>query len=533
MKSLLDNQAFILFSILTLGTLLGRIRILGASLGSIGVLVIALIFGSLGLRVGESVFQIGLLIFVYSVGLQAGPRFFRTVQASGWQLLVLGVVPIIVALGVTLLIEHFMVWSREVSVGIFSGALTNSSSLAAAIDSMSNSAARSATTLSYALVYPSSMLLTVLSMQYLPRLLNLPLANEEVRWEESNEKTLPQIVNLNFRVTNPNCHGKSLRELNVRQRNHLNVISITRNESNILASPEVLLNLGDILNVVTRDSDLEGLELLIGERVKTKLEVDRHLAVEDVEVTESKFIGKRLEELQIFSNYKVIITRIRRHGMTFIAEGKSTFEIGDQIRVNGLTSDVDKFVSLIGATRHTVDETSMIPFLGGLLISVILGSVTIPLPGNINIQLGLAGGAFITSVVIGYLGRIGKISLYVPQAAKNLCREFGLLLFLAAAGTLQGEDFLNTLITEGYYIMAGGVVVTISSIGTLFFLSRYIYSHNLLQTLGYGAGLHNNAPAIGVVRDQCNSDLAPIAYSAIFPISLIFKIVLTQLLLAL
>jgi len=525
-----SSNLLLLCIILFFGTVLGRIKIAGFSLGSLGVLFTALIFGSFGYQLHRVVFEIGLLLFVYAVGLQAGPRFFRTLKHSGNKILIIAIVPPGISLLVVLLMSSLFNLRNEISVGIFSGGLTNTSSLAAALDAMTigTPTAQADASLSYGLVYPFAMFLVVVAMQILPRLLGISLEQADRLWIRSRRQIEPLVVLRHLKVTNPNCSGKTLRELNTRQRNQLNISTVIREGKTLLAEPELKIELGDILSIVGQTTDFETMQILIGEETKAPRELDRSVTLIDVEISNTALVGKTLGELRIFDHFDVLILSVRRQAVTFVARGTTSLDIGDQVRIIGKAENVQRFVAEFASKKHIVDETSMLPFLGGLLLAVIVGSLPISLPGDITIRLGLAGGAFLTSVVIGHFGHIGSISMYVPQAAKNLCREFGLMLFLAAAGTFGGSGPLAEVLNEGAAIFFAGIFTSLVCVGATFIISHVFFRENLLATLGFMCGVMNNAAAFATLRERTQSDLPAISYTAVYPISLILKIVLAQ-----
>jgi putative transport protein len=197
----------------------------------------------------------------------------------------------------------------------------------------------------------------------------------------------------------------------------------------------------------------------------------------------------------------------------------------------GRREDAEQFASLARKKEHIIDETTMIPFLGGLLIGVLFGKIVFPLPGGISVSFGAAGGAFLTSLLIGHFGRIGPLPLYVPQAAKNFSREFGVILFLAAAGTQAGDGLVELLKSQGLLVLGIGISITTISLAATLFLSRYYVKGNMIASLGNACGMMTNSTALSSVQPIVSSELAALSYAASFPISLIAKIILSQVLL--
>ncbi len=531
-----SNQAvFSLFSILVLGSLLGRLKLGRFSFGPAGVLIVALIYGHLGLKVPTGILDIGLLLFVYAAGLQAGPRFFRTFRRSKIHYLSLGFFPILIAFALTILLSHLLGLSDELTVGLFSGALTDTTSLVAAIDAMERTGLQHSSDVSigYTVVYPFSMVSVIFLMHYLPRLLGIKLEQEESSWRAQKREDEPPVVIKQFTITNPNCSGKTIRELNPRRRSGINISYIHREELTIPANPDLELRLGDIVSVVANPAEIESMKLLLGDEVVKPIELGRNIAVKEIYLTEPSLVGRSLGKLRLAQQYNVIISRIKRQGMEFVAQGETVLDLGDQITVVGEPEQLKKFLDFAGARMHLVDETNMLPFLTGILMGILLGSIPFGIGHGVEFRLGLSGGAFIVSLLMGHYGKIGNISMYVPQAAKNLCRELGLSFFLAAAGTYAGSGLWTVLSEVGAGLFLAGVAVTSVAILTTLFLSHFFFRLNLLSTMGITCGNMSNPPGLGAIRQTHESELPALAYTTIYPFSLILKIIASQLLVVL
>jgi putative transport protein len=529
----LPNQAIlVLFSILVLGYLLGSLRLGKFSLGPAAILIVALTFGHFGLKVPIGTLDIGLLLFVYAAGLQAGPRFFRTFRRSKIHYLTLGTLPFLICLILTLVLAHLFSLPKELTIGLFSGALTDTTSLVAAIDAMEKTGVThsSDVSIAYTLVYPFSMVIVIILMQFLPKVLGINLAVEEETWNQFKNQEEPPVVVKQFIISNPNCNGKTIKELNPRRRNSINISYIHRDCSTIPASPDLELRLGDIVTLVANPIDIESMKLLLGEEVSDELDLGSNIEVTDIHITEPTLVGKSLAELRIFQQHRVVISKIRRQGMDFIAKGTTHLDLGDQIRIVGEPEMITKFTEFAGARDFVVNETNMLPFLLGILLGIILGSIPFSIGNEVNFKLGLSGGTFIVSLIMGHYGKIGRISMYVPQAAKNLCRELGLSFFLAAAGTYAGSGFWRVLLNEGGLILLLGAITTSVAIATTIFLAHRVFKLNFLSTLGIICGNMSNSSGLAALRQYSDSELPALAYTTIYPFSLIIKILAIQVL---
>lgn len=521
-----------LFAILAIGVGLGRVTVRGVSLGAAGILFVALVFGHFGLTVPKPVMDLGLLLFVYAVGLQAGPRFFRTFRHHGIRFaliaLAIGGTGALATLGV----QRWLGLSYDLAAGLFTGALTCTPALAAAIDAAARLAPGSSGTISvgYGIAYPFSMIGLVLLIQFMPRLFKRDIASEEQQWEREKASETPALQALQFRITNPNVDGKMVREINPQRMFQANISRIRHGEQVFAATPDHRLHLNDVVMVVGLPDELEKMRLLLGEQTHERMDVNADVLSVDVEVIEESLTGKKLGEMRLWEQFTVVITRIRRQGVELTPSGNVTLEMGDNIRVVGDRRAVERFVELVHGQPHRAEETNMLPFLVGLLLGILLGSIPITLPNGLELRLGATGGAFIVSLVVGHFGGLGPLRLYVPAAAKNLSRELGLMLFLAGAGVNAGADFVNILRQHGLSLLVGGALVTTTSVAAGLFLMHRIYRMNLLATMGALSASMTNPPGLGAVNDQTQSDLPTLSYASVYPVALIFKILLAQLL---
>lgn len=529
---LFNNPFLVLFLILTLGVWLGQRSLRGFSLGPAGVLFVALVFGHLGFQVPREVTELGLLLFVYAVGLAAGPTFFRAFRRHGINFVIIALAVSGVGALMTLAVAYFLKLPYALASGLYTGALTNTPALAAAIATVErldpgNSASVS---VGYGIAYPISMVGIVLLVQFLPRLTRTNLKTEEQRWEADKKSESPGLEARQYRITNPNCDGKTVSEVNPHRLTRANISRIKHVEQVFAATPESVLHMGDIVMVVGTPEELQKMQLILGEETHERMDVNANVLALDIEVLEEKMTGKKLGEMRMWERYTVVITRIRRQGQEIAPSGNITLEMGDSIRVVGDRSAVEEFARLVHGAPHKADETNMLPFLAGLLLGILLGSITIALPNGITLKLGSAGGAFLVSLLIGHFGGIGPFRLFVPPAARAVLRELGLILFLAGAGVSAGTVFLETLSQYGASLLVGGALVTASAALAGFLLMLYLYRMNLLGIMGVLSGSMTNPPGLAAANAQTTTDLPTLFYAMVFPAALIFKILLAQIL---
>ncbi len=535
MTALLSDQMLVLFIILALGELLGRLSWRGISLGTAGVLFVALVFGHFGFSVPKVIMDLGLLLFVYAVGLQAGPRFFRLFRKQGMRYIAIGVAVALTGALVTLALALIWKIPDDLAAGLYSGALTCTPALAAALDAFARSAPslEAAVSVGYGVAYPFSMIGVVLLVQFLPRLLKRDIPAEEQDWLAERQKEVPSLLVKQLRITNPNLDGKSLRELDPHRLAHVNITRVRRGDQVTLVKPDSILRLGDILNVVGPQSEMQKIQLVLGEETEVQMHINSSIVSQDLELNSPLFIGKTLGELQVWDNYGVILTRIRRQGLEITPVGSVTLEIGDGLHVVGDRQEVQDFVKKAGGDTRTAEETNMLPYLLGLALGIGLGLIPFHLASGVDVKLGIAGGAFLVSLLVGHLGRIGNLRLNVPAAAKNLTRELGLMLFLAGAGTTAGAQLVQVIQQQGWSILLAGVLVTLLSVAVGLLLTLKVFKLDTLGTLGALTASMTNPPGLSAANARAATDQATLAYASVYPAALIFKILFAQILVSL
>jgi putative transport protein len=526
------EEMFVLFAILTLGAWIGHWSWRGVSLGTAGVLFVGLVFGHFDLSVPKEVMDLGLLLFVYSVGLSAGPSFFRTFRKRGMQFVIQALVVAGTGAMVAGLLAYLLHLPLGLAIGLYAGSLTCTPALAAAIDTFNRVLPEAAplASVGYGIAYPYSMIGMVLLIQFLPQLLKRPIKTEEKHWLAEKTMEAPGLQARQFRVTNANIDGKSVAELNPRRLAQVNISRIKHGENVSAAKPETCIHTGDLVMAVGPQEELDKLRILLGEETNERMDVNAGVLSVDVEVMEEALTGRTLAQMRVWEQFTVVITRIRRQGLEIVPHGNVALERGDGIRVVGEKSAVEEFVRRAQGSPRKALETSMVPYLTGLLIGVLVGLVPIPVGQGITLKLGMAGGVFITSLLIGHFGDRSLPAL-CPTCAR--LRELGLMLFLAGAGTNAGAHLVEVLRDQGWILLlAGAAITTLSALAGLAVMIK-IYRLNLLSAMGALTAAMTNPPALSAAVNQTETDLPALSYASTYPVALIFKILLAQALLEL
>lgn len=527
------GSMLVLFLILTLGSLFGRIKFGGVSIGTAGVLFVALLFGHFGYSVSKEVMDLGLILFVYAVGLQAGMRFFRTFKKQGVNYIIVAFGSVFIGAVTTGLVGWWLDLPFDLATGLYTGALTCTPALAGVVDSIKylGSGSSAAISVGYGISYPFSMISVVLVVQFLPKLLKRDLSKEDKLWNEEQERVTPSLAAKKLLITNQNLDGKRVDELDLHRLSTVNISRIRRGNDVFVATSDTRLHLADVVMVVGTDAEINKLSLLLGNPVEASMDMNDEVVTKDIFVSESSLTGKKLMDLKIHDRFSIVITRIQRQGLEITPTGSVTLEIGDRIRVVGETKAAEEFANVVAGKHSVKHETQMVTFFLGLVLGIIIGEIAIPSPSGVDLRLGHAGGVFIVSLIIGHLGRIGSFRLWVPSAARNITRELGLMLFLAGAGTNAGSKIVAVVQDYGWSIVVGGAIITIVTTLTALILLLKTFKMSTLASLGAMCACMTNPPGLGAAQAQSESDLPTVSYASVFPAALIFKILFAQIML--
>ncbi len=532
MREWLSQEMLLLFLILPLGYWIGQIKIKGIAFGSAGVLFIALIFGYAGFTLPKSIMDIGLVLFVYSVGLQVGPKFFSSFRKQGIRFILIGLVATIAGGIATIFVTKIWHFPVDIACGLYTGALTNTPALAAAMDSIARFAQGSAEKVStgYGIAYPFAMIWTVLLVQSLPIIFHSQLSREEKSYLAEEEKIYPDLVVRTIQLKNPQFNDKTITDINPGREIQATITRIKRGESVLLMDASTHFKLEDIILAVGTQASLEQLSSKIGVFIYDAIDFSSQITTSDIEMNQPSLAGKTLKELDIPRRFGVIITRVRKGDFEITPFGNLMLDMGDGLHLVGPEKEMKKAVETIqGETRYR-DETNMLPFLTGLFMGIALGQIPIPISGDTTINLGSAGGVFLLSLILGHYRKIGTFYWYVPKAANNFGKDFGILLFLAGVGTSAGSKLVSAFQQNGIALLLAGLCITVfTSICTLSVLLIW-YRKNMLFLMGALSAATTNPPALSASSGKTKTSLPALGYASVYPTALIFKILFVQLL---
>ena len=524
------------------GLALGSLGVQGIRLGAAGVLFAGIFFGQLGLHIDERILEFvrdfGLLLFVYTVGLQVGPGFFSSIKQRGLELNALGVA--IVLLGGLMVAGFRFLFNFSVPVigGLFAGATTNTPSLAAAqaaLQSLTapNSASGDFLGMAYAVAYPFGIVGIILTMLLLRIVFSIDVDLEARNVQltaEASERT-PDFIDLE--VTNPNVDGLALRDLPFVADAGVVFSRLLRNGNVTVPENDSLIRLGDGLRLVGPKAKLLEFEPVIGPRSSIDIKsVPSQLTTEHLYVTKRQVLGKSLVDLNFERAYGAVVTRVTRGDVEFAANDQVRLQFGDFLFVVGSKDGVGQVEELVGNKPKTLDHPHVLPVFVGILLGVVLGSLPIVLPGMpAPVRLGLAGGPLIVALILSQIGRLGPLIWYLTPGANLALREIGIVLFLACVGLKSGSRFLEVLVSgSGFYWMATGAILTFLPLMVVGILARKVFKLDYPTLCGVLAGSMTDPPALAFATAITKSDQPLVAYAAVYPLVMILRVFIVQVL---
>ncbi len=537
-KALLDSPFVMLFTVVALGSLVGAVRVRGVALGAAGVFFVALALGvavTLGgweWSLPHELTELGLVLFVYAVGLQAGPRFMDTLRTRGGAFLLVGAGATAVGALATILLARALGLSAYLAAGLYCGATTCTPALAAVLDAIRRVSPEdmNIASVGYGAAYPFSVAAVVLVVQLLPRLLRVRASEAAAEFRNAEAARWPPLEECAFRITNRNCAGRTIDEL---QALHVTraVIARVKHEGKIgPARPETTLHLGDVVLAVGTPEELAKFEALLGDVVvESMYDPTGNVTSEQLVVSRRDVLGKSLRQIGVWERFGVVVSRVRRDSVEFTPRGDLRLEPGDVLRVVGQRQDIAALAAALGREERRLYETSLVPFAAGIALGAAVGLIPLHLPGGLEVQLGLAGGAFLVALWLGHWGNTGPVRMYVPHAVKQFARELGLIIFLAGAGAGAGQRFVPVLRDAGPQILIAGALVTLVTVAAAALVMFLLLRWNVLYGAGSLCACMTNPPGLAAASNLADCDAAAVGFASVYPMALIAKIVYAPL----
>ena len=535
---------FILAATIALGTLLGKIKIGGISLGVTWILFVGIALGHFGMGIDPKVLgfvkEFGLILFIYSVGLQVGPGFFASLKQNGIRLNVMALCVLLLGIGVTLAIAAISGTSLITMTGILSGAVTNTPSLGSAQQTFLETTGTNdpSIALGYAVAYPLGVIGLILALVLMRKLFRVDPVKENARLEAEHIIETHDPDRVTVVITNPQLDGKKVYDI-ARLLNRQFVISrmLRPGSDPVLADAQTEIRLGDKVFFVSDPRDTEAVTTFLGERIEMDQAVwDRisgatELVSRRILVTKGKINGKQLGSLQLRNHFKVNVTRVNRAGVDLIASPSLSLQVGDRLTVVGTEASINAVAGLLGNSSKRLREPNLIPMFIGILLGVALGMIPfhihgIPLP----VKLGLAGGPLIVAILLSRFGARFHLVTYTTMSASLMLREIGISLFLAAVGLAAGPEFVSTLQGGGLVWVGYGFLITVIPILLVGLLGRWVFKFNYFELMGTLSGSMTDPIALSFVSSNSPNDIPAVSYSTVYPLTMFLRVVSAQIL---
>ena len=529
-----------------LGLWIGNWRIYGVGLGIGGVLFGGIAVGhfvgyfgaQLDMHTLHFVQEFGLILFVYTIGIQVGPGFFASLRTSGLKLNLFAALLVLLGFIVAFLIHKLFGVPLPVILGTYSGAVTNTPSLGAGQQILSELGAQPSEMgimgMGYAVAYPFGICGILLTMWLVRMVFKINVEREAKHFEQQSGHQKRNLQTINLAVRNPNLDGLMLQEIPSLDDGQVICSRLKRGEALMVPHATTRIQLDDLVHLVGEPEALKRVKLVIGEEVEASLSTQgTDLRVVRVVVTNEQVLSKSLLELDLKVKYDVVVSRLNRAGIELVPSNHSTLQFGDILNLVGRPEAIEAVASLVGNAQQKLQQVQMLPVFIGIGLGVVLGSIPFYIPGfPAALKLGLAGGPLVVALILSRIGSIGPLYWFMPPSANLALRELGIVLFLAVVGLKAGGNFVETLVQgEGVLWMAFGVAITLIPLCTVAVLARWLVQINYLTLCGLLAGSMTDPPALAFANNlHPTSEASSLAYATVYPLVMFLRILSPQLL---
>jgi len=531
-------------AVIAIGIGLSKIKIAGVSLGITFVLFVGILLSHFGLRVNHEILhfmkEFGLILFVYSVGLQVGPGFFSSFKKGGITLNMLAMGVVFLGVATTIIIHLITGISMQTMVGILSGAVTNTPGLGAAQQAYSDMMGAPDTTIAmgYAVAYPLGVVGIILSIILVKYIFKVNTDKETEDLNKRSSQTDDHIELVSIEVTNPSVTGKTIGEIHRLISRKFIVSRVLHKDSQQIeiASSKTILQQGDKIFVATTPKNQAAVIAFLGEAIEMGQEewdmLDTHLVSRRILITKSAINGRPIRQLNLRNNFGVNITRVNRSGVDLIADPSLHLQVGDRVTVVGDENAIKSVERVLGNQMKRLNEPNLLPIFIGVFFGVLLGSIPFVFPGIPQpVKLGLAGGPLIVAILISIFGPKYHLVTYTTMSANLMLREVGICLFLACVGLGAGENFVSTIVNDGglHWIGLGFIITTVPLliIGTI---GRLCFKLNYFTLMGLMAGSTTDPPALAYSNNTAGNDAPSVGYATVYPLTMFLRVLSAQLL---
>jgi putative transport protein len=536
------HAVLVMSVVAAVGLGLGSLKVRGVGLGVAGVLFAGLAAGHFGLRINHEIQEFarefGLILFVYTIGIQVGPGFIASLRRNGLPMNLMAAAVVLLGVAVTLGVAFLFMSKDEfpVAVGLFAGATTNTPSLAAAqqalkdVPSMTEQSVK-LPGLGYAVAYPFGIIGIILTMVLVRVLFRVNLQHETEAMARADAAGRGKLETINLEVRNPNLDNLPLRQLPTLAETGVVISRVMKNGKPMVARPELTLQLGDVLHAVGPREKLDDLKLIVGAESKVDVKaLPGAISSRRILVTKSESLGKSVHELDLGNRFGVRVTRINRAEVELPPTPGVKLQYGDNLVVVGEEDGIKRVADELGDSVKRLNHPHIIPVFVGIALGVILGSWPISVPGMpAPVRLGLAGGPLLVAIILSRLGNVGSLVWYMPISANFMLREVGIVLFLACVGIRSGDRFVETLVNgHGVQWMLYGALITLVPLVVVGLFARVVMKLNFLPLSGLLAGSMTDPPALAFAGAITGSDAPGVAYATVYPLVMLLRVLCAQ-----
>ncbi|MBQ7253271.1 MAG: putative transporter [Bacteroidales bacterium] len=524
------------------GLYLGRFKIRGLSIGTTWILFVGIILSHFGLRSDPTVLSFmkdfGLILFVFSIGLQVGPGFFASFKKGGVKLNLLAILLVSLAVVVTVALHLITGLDLFTLTGVMSGAVTNTPGLGAAQQTLAGAANApvdsSVMASAYAVTYPIGVLGVIFMLLLFKSVFKIDLEKEKAILDESHD-TGVTARRMHCEVSNPAVFGKTLSQVAANMGDDFVASRILHDGEISVPGPETVLHEGDRLLIVTDHKDVDTVRIIFGKEVPMHQQdwqkMDSNMVSRRLSITKPSLTGKHLSKLGFRKNYNVTVTRVIRSGIELVGRPGLILQVGDSIQVVGTEENIQLVAKIVGNKPETLSHPNLVPIFFGIAVGVIFGSIPISIPGIPQpIKLGLAGGPLLVAILLGYFGPKFKITTYTTVSANMMIREIGISFFMAAVGLDAGRTFVSSLVNGGYWWILYGAIITLVPVAAIILLARLVLKLDFYEICGLVAGGTTDPAALSFAQSQYGTDYTSVNYATVYPLTMFLRVLVAQLL---
>ena len=537
------HAIFVLAVVISAGLLLGKIKIFGISLGITWILFFGIFLGHLGLKIDPEVMhfmkEFGLILFIYSIGMQVGPSFFSSFRKGGITLNLLATGVVLLGVVTTVVIHYITGTPIATMVGILSGAVTNTPGLGAAQQTFTDITGTTDPTIAtaYAIAYPLGVVGIIITLVLLKSIFKIDQKKEVQTLEDSDESKKTEAQMFSIQIKNPSISGKNIKEIKSLIEKDFVISRVLHSKTGLLEVPKTETKLfeNDKVLIVSNLNNINIIEALLGELIDMNREdwnkLDSQLVSRRIVITKTEINGRSLGALKLRNNFGVNITRVNRAGVDLIADSGLQLQVGDRVTVVGSEDAIANVERYLGNSMKRLREPNLISIFIGIALGVLLGSIPIMFPGIPQpVKLGLAGGPLIVAILLSKFGHKLKLVTYTTMSANLMLREVGIAIFLACVGLEAGGSFIETIVNGGYKWIGYGVIITLIPILTMGIIGRKVYKVNYFTLMGMIAGSMTDPPALSFANTTAGNDIPAVGYATVYPLTMFLRVITAQLL---